>query len=59
MMAEIFPQIYDATGKQVSQPFHGRKVPHPMFPMGRYSVRATHSGIMRTRIRDRSRRFVL
>jgi hypothetical protein len=36
MIAEIFPQIYDAAGKQVSHPFHGRKVFHPTFPMGRY-----------------------
>lgn len=36
MIAEIIPEAYDATGKQVSQPFHRRKGPHPTFPMGRY-----------------------
>lgn len=36
MIAEIIPEAYDAVGKQVSQPFHGRKGPHPTFPMGRY-----------------------
>jgi hypothetical protein len=36
MIAEIIPEIYDATGRQVSQPFHGRKKPHATFPMGRY-----------------------
>lgn len=39
MIAEIIPEIYDATGKQVSQPFHGRKGLHPTFPMGRYVSR--------------------
>lgn len=36
MIAEIIPEAYDAIGKQVSQPFHGRKNWHPTFPMGRY-----------------------
>ena len=36
MIAEILPGLYDATGKQVSQPFHVRKLPRPTFPMGRY-----------------------
>ncbi len=36
MIAEIIPEAYDAIGKQVSQPFHGRKGLHPSFPMGRY-----------------------
>lgn len=36
MIAEIIPEAYDANGKQVSQPFHRRKGPHPTFPMGRY-----------------------
>jgi len=36
MIAEIIPEAYDATGKQVSQPFLRRKGPHPTFPMGRY-----------------------
>jgi hypothetical protein len=35
MIAETFPEAYDASGKQVSQPFR-RKGPHPTFPMGRY-----------------------
>jgi len=36
MIAEIIPEIYDATGRPVSQPFSHRKGPHPTFPMGRY-----------------------
>jgi len=36
MIAEIIPEAYDATGRQVSQPFSHRKGPHPTFPMGRY-----------------------
>lgn len=36
MIAEIIPEAYDSTGKQVSQPFRRRKGPHPTFPMGRY-----------------------
>jgi len=36
MIAEIIPEVYDAAGKQVSQPFLHRKGPHPTFPMGRY-----------------------
>ena len=36
MIAETIPGVYDAYGKQVSQPFHGRKGVHPTFPMGRY-----------------------
>jgi transglutaminase-like putative cysteine protease len=36
MIAEIIPEAYDAAGKQVSEPFHRRKGPHPTFPMGRY-----------------------
>ena len=36
MIAEIIPEVYDASGKQVSQPFHGRKGLHPTFPMGRF-----------------------
>lgn len=36
MIAEIIPEAYDGIGKQVSQPFHRRKGPHPTFPMGRY-----------------------
>jgi hypothetical protein len=36
MIAEIIPEAYDATGKQVSQPFLRRKTMHPTFPMGRY-----------------------
>jgi hypothetical protein len=35
MIAEIVPETYDATGKQVSQPPR-RKGPRPTFPMGRY-----------------------
>jgi transglutaminase superfamily protein len=36
MIAEIIPEVYDAIGTQVSQPFSRRKGPHPTFPMGRY-----------------------
>src|SRR5579862_325985 len=36
MIAEIIPEIYDARGRQVSQPFLKHKGPHPTFPMGRY-----------------------
>src|SRR5579864_5062851 len=36
MIAEILPELYDAVGKQVSDPFHRRKGPRPTFPMGRY-----------------------
>jgi hypothetical protein len=36
MIAEIIPEVYDASGRQVSQPFLRRKGPHPTFPMGRY-----------------------
>jgi Transglutaminase-like superfamily len=36
MIAEIIPEIYDAVGKQVSDPFHRRKGPRSTFPMGRY-----------------------
>lgn len=36
MVAEIIPEAYDATGKQVSQPFIQRRRPHPTLPMGRY-----------------------
>ena len=36
MIAEIIPEAYDAIGRQVSQPFHGRKLPRPTFPIGRY-----------------------
>jgi hypothetical protein len=36
VIAEIIPEAYDATGRQVSQPFLRRKGPHPTFPMGRY-----------------------
>jgi hypothetical protein len=36
MIAQIIPEAYDATGRQVSQPFLRRKGPHPTFPMGRY-----------------------
>jgi Bacterial transglutaminase-like cysteine proteinase BTLCP len=36
MIAEIIPEAYDAIGRQVSKPFHGRKGLHPTFPMGRY-----------------------
>jgi Bacterial transglutaminase-like cysteine proteinase BTLCP len=36
MIAEIIPEAYDATGKQVSQPFIQRRRPHPTLPMGRY-----------------------
>jgi Bacterial transglutaminase-like cysteine proteinase BTLCP len=36
MIAEIIPEIYDATGRQVSQPFSRRKGPRPTFPIGRY-----------------------
>ena len=36
MIAETIPEAYDATGRQVSQPFLRRKGPHPTFPMGRY-----------------------
>jgi hypothetical protein len=36
MIAEIIPEIYDATGRQISQPFHGPKGLRPTFPMGRY-----------------------
>jgi hypothetical protein len=40
MIAEIIPEAYDATGHQVSQPFHRRRGPHPTFPMGRYVTQA-------------------
>jgi hypothetical protein len=36
MIAEVIPEIYDAAGRQVSQPFSRRKSPHPTFPIGRY-----------------------
>jgi hypothetical protein len=36
VIAETIPEVYDSTGKQVSQPFHRRKGPRPTFPMGRY-----------------------
>ena len=36
MIAETIPEAYDATGRQVSQPFLRRRGPHPTFPMGRY-----------------------
>ncbi len=36
VIAEIIPEAYDSTGRQVSQPFLRRKGPHPTFPMGRY-----------------------
>lgn len=36
MIAEIIPEAYDATGKQVSQPFIQRRRFHPTFPIGRY-----------------------
>jgi Bacterial transglutaminase-like cysteine proteinase BTLCP len=36
MIAEIIPEAYDATGRQVSQPFIQRRRPHPTLPMGRY-----------------------
>jgi hypothetical protein len=36
VIAEIIPEAYDSTGRQVSQPFLKRKGPHPTFPMGRY-----------------------
>lgn len=36
MIAEVIPEVYDAIGKQVSQPFHRHKGLHPTFPMGRY-----------------------
>jgi hypothetical protein len=36
MIAEIIPEAYDATGRQVSQPFLRHKGPHPTFPIGRY-----------------------
>ena len=36
MIAEIIPSAYDATGRQVSHPFHRRKGPHPTFPIGRF-----------------------
>src|SRR5579864_1503566 len=36
MIAEVISEAYDATGRQVSQPFLRRKGPHPTFPMGRY-----------------------
>ena len=36
MIAETVPEAYDSTGRQVSQPFHQSKGPHPTFPMGRY-----------------------
>ena len=35
MIAEIIPEAYDPVGRQVSQPFHRRKGPHPTFPVGR------------------------
>jgi hypothetical protein len=36
VIAETIPEAYDATGRQVSQPFLRRRGPHPTFPMGRY-----------------------
>jgi hypothetical protein len=36
MIAEIVPEAYDASGRQVFEPFHRRKGVHPTFPMGRY-----------------------
>jgi hypothetical protein len=36
MIAEIIPEAYDGTGKQVSQPFIQRRRPLPTLPMGRY-----------------------
>ena len=36
MIAETIPEVYDARGHQVSQPFLRRRGPHPTFPMGRY-----------------------
>jgi hypothetical protein len=36
MIAEIIPEIYDAAGRQVSDPFVHRKGPHRTLLMGRY-----------------------
>ena len=36
MIAETIPEVYDSTGRQVSQPFQRRKGPRSTFPMGRY-----------------------
>lgn len=36
LIAEVIPEMYDARGTQVSQPFRHRKGLHPTFPMGRY-----------------------
>ena len=36
MIAEIIPEAYDATGKQVFRPDLRRNGIHPTFPMGRY-----------------------
>jgi len=36
MIAEIFPQAYDAVGRKVFRPDLRRKGVHPTFPMGRY-----------------------
>jgi hypothetical protein len=36
MIAEIFPEAYDAVGRQVSNPFDRRHGIHSTFPMGRY-----------------------
>ena len=40
MIAETIPEVYDARGRQVSQPFIKRRGPHPTFPMGRYVSQA-------------------
>ena len=39
VIAETLPEAYDSHGRQVSQPFHGRKGLRPTFPMGRYVSR--------------------
>src|SRR5579862_6016391 len=36
MIAETFPEAYDANGRQVNRPFERRRGFHSTFPMGRY-----------------------
>jgi hypothetical protein len=39
MIAEVIPEAYDATGRQVARPFERRRGVHPTLPMGRYVSR--------------------
>ena len=53
MIAEIFSEVYDANGRQVSRPFEHRRGFHSTFPMGRYvshplTVKCTTIGDVRT-----------